>query len=81
MEPLTCGERDYLFDRYGKAVESYQSVVLELDQLAFSDHRYYYSALLKTADAAKEYLHQCRDEYQKHCSRHSCQTMFTSAAA
>lgn len=76
---LLCGERDHLFDRYGKAVESYQTVVLELDQAALSDGRYYYSALLKTADAAKEHLHQCREEYQKHCSRHSCHTM--SAAA
>ena len=80
MEQLTCEERDYLLNRYGQAVESYQTVVFELDQVAPSGRRYFYSALLKTADTAKEHLHQCRNEYEAHCLRHSCRTMSAAAA-
>lgn len=80
MKPFACGKRDCLLDQYGKAVESYQTVVSELHQAAPSGYRYFYAALLKTADAAAEYLNQCRDEYETHCLRHNCKALPASAA-
>jgi hypothetical protein len=72
MKQLACRERDCLFDQYGKAVESYQTIVSELNEAAPCGYRHFYAALLKTADAAAEYLHQCRGEYEDHCLQHNC---------
>ena len=66
MQQPTCSERDCLFDQYGKAVESYQTIVSELNQAVPSGHRHFHAALLKTADAAADHIRQCRYEYENH---------------
>lgn len=78
---MMCRERDSLFERYGKAVEAYQSVVFDLDQAANSGLPHLHSVLLKTADAAKEHLCRCRSEYETHYLQHGCQAAVRSAAA
>lgn len=81
MKQSVCSERDCLFDQYGKAVESYQTIVSELNQATPSGHRDFYAALLKTADAAADHLRQCRDEYENHCLQHNCKAVSASASA
>jgi hypothetical protein len=57
--------RERLLEEYAQAVDSYQKIVLELDQ-AFLENSQALESLLVRADTARKTLDQCRNRYHLH---------------
>lgn len=72
MQRLSCDERDRLFEQYSLAVETYQRIILRLDE-ASSSKIVMLERTLNEADSRKQEVDRFRQNYEQHCIQHGCE--------